>query len=120
LSTKNAKKSFDYRGHRPGWRPSGRIAAGQGYEVHGVKRRSSSFNSERIDHLYQDPHKSVPASSCIMAISDPGSGFVQETSRSEIAIMQEEAGTGLVRVLIEMVDAFAVEDEERRLTPCTS
>ena len=30
----------------------------KGYEVHGVKRRSSSFNSERIDHLYEDPHKS--------------------------------------------------------------
>jgi GDPmannose 4,6-dehydratase len=28
----------------------------KGYEVHGVKRRSSSFNTERIDHLYQDPH----------------------------------------------------------------
>src|SRR5262245_30983767 len=27
-----------------------------GYIVHGVKRRSSSFNTERIDHLYQDPH----------------------------------------------------------------
>src|SRR5580693_1672025 len=29
----------------------------KGYTVHGVKRRSSSFNSERVDHLYQDPHK---------------------------------------------------------------
>jgi len=28
----------------------------KGYEVHGVKRRSSSFNTGRIDHLYQDPH----------------------------------------------------------------
>jgi len=28
----------------------------KGYEVHGVKRRSSSFNTARIDHLYQDPH----------------------------------------------------------------
>ncbi len=28
----------------------------KGYIVHGLKRRSSSFNSERIDHLYQDPH----------------------------------------------------------------
>jgi GDPmannose 4,6-dehydratase len=28
----------------------------KGYEVHGVKRRSSSFNTERIDHLYRDPH----------------------------------------------------------------
>ena len=26
------------------------------YQVHGVKRRSSSFNTQRIDHLYQDPH----------------------------------------------------------------
>ncbi len=29
----------------------------KGYEVHGVKRRASSFNTERIDHLYQDPHE---------------------------------------------------------------
>src|SRR5437879_6164471 len=28
----------------------------KGYEVHGVKRRTSLFNTERIDHLYQDPH----------------------------------------------------------------
>lgn len=30
----------------------------KGYEVHGIKRRSSQFNTERIDHLYQDPHES--------------------------------------------------------------
>ena len=29
----------------------------KGYEVHGVIRRASSFNTERIDHLYQDPHE---------------------------------------------------------------
>ncbi|MDD7911407.1 MULTISPECIES: GDP-mannose 4,6-dehydratase [Pseudovibrio] len=28
----------------------------KGYKVHGIKRRSSSFNTERIEHLYQDPH----------------------------------------------------------------
>jgi GDPmannose 4,6-dehydratase len=28
----------------------------KGYEVHGIKRRASSFNTERIDHLYEDPH----------------------------------------------------------------
>jgi len=28
----------------------------KGYEVHGLKRRSSSFNTERVDHIYQDPH----------------------------------------------------------------
>ena len=28
----------------------------KGYEVHGIKRRSSIFNTQRIDHIYQDPH----------------------------------------------------------------
>jgi len=30
---------------------------GKGYRVHGIKRRSSMFNTDRIDHLYQDPHE---------------------------------------------------------------
>jgi GDPmannose 4,6-dehydratase len=29
----------------------------KGYVVHGIKRRSSSFNTGRVDHLYQDPHE---------------------------------------------------------------
>ena len=29
----------------------------KGYEVHGIKRRASSFNTTRIDHLYRDPHE---------------------------------------------------------------
>ena len=28
----------------------------KGYEVHGIKRRASSLNTERIDHIYEDPH----------------------------------------------------------------
>jgi len=32
------------------------LLLGKGYEVHGIKRRSSLFNTDRIDHLYQDPH----------------------------------------------------------------
>lgn len=32
----------------------------KGYVVHGIKRRASSFNTERIDHLYQDPHVNHP------------------------------------------------------------
>ena len=32
----------------------------KGYEVHGIKRRASSFNTDRIDHLYQDPHETDP------------------------------------------------------------
>ena len=29
----------------------------KGYEVHGIVRRSSSFNTDRIDHIYRDPHE---------------------------------------------------------------
>lgn len=32
----------------------------KGYEIHGIKRRSSSFNTQRIDHIYQDPHAPDP------------------------------------------------------------
>ena len=32
----------------------------KGYEVHGIKRRASSFNTDRIDHIYQDPHVPDP------------------------------------------------------------
>jgi GDPmannose 4,6-dehydratase len=32
------------------------LLLGKGYEVHGVKRRSSLFNTDRVDHLYEDPH----------------------------------------------------------------
>lgn len=35
----------------------------KGYEVHGIKRRASSFNTQRIDHLYQDPHDLAKKSS---------------------------------------------------------
>ena len=28
----------------------------KGYEVHGIKRRSSLFNTQRVDHIYEDPH----------------------------------------------------------------
>ena len=32
----------------------------KGYEVHGIKRRSSSLNTQRIDHIYEDPHDINP------------------------------------------------------------
>jgi len=32
---------------------------GKGYEVHGIKRRASSLNSERIEHIYKDTHTTV-------------------------------------------------------------
>ena len=39
----------------------------RGYIVHGVKRRSSSFNTERVDYLYVDPHAGNARFSCTMA-----------------------------------------------------
>jgi len=40
----------------------------KGYEVHGIKRRASSFNTQRIDHIYQDPH--VDHQHCILHYGD--------------------------------------------------
>jgi GDPmannose 4,6-dehydratase len=45
------------------------LLLGKGYEVHGVKRRSSSFNTERIDHLYRDPH--IPETRFFSALWGP-------------------------------------------------
>ena len=40
----------------------------KGYEVHGIKRRSSLFNTGRIDHLYEDPH--VPHRNLVLHYGD--------------------------------------------------
>ena len=40
----------------------------KGYLVHGVKRRASSLNTSRVDHIYQDPHEKKEIFFYIMAI----------------------------------------------------
>ena len=40
----------------------------KGYQVHGIKRRSSSFNTDRVDHIYQDPH--ISSANFIMHYGD--------------------------------------------------
>ena len=40
----------------------------KGYEVHGIKRRTSLINTDRIDHLYQDPHELIENLFCTMVI----------------------------------------------------
>ena len=40
----------------------------KGYEVHGIIRRASTFNTDRIDHIYQDPHEQDPGWCCTTAI----------------------------------------------------
>jgi len=39
----------------------------KGYQVHGLIRRSSSFNTSRIDHIYRDPITKTPGFSCTTA-----------------------------------------------------
>jgi GDPmannose 4,6-dehydratase len=59
----------------------------KGYEVHGIKRRSSLFNTDRIDHLYQDPHeKSLKLKLHYGDLSDTGNliRIVQEVQPDEI------------------------------------
>lgn len=60
---------------------------GKGYRVHGVKRRSSSFNTSRVDHLYQDPHEeNVRFFLHYGDLTDPTNiiRLVQETQPTEI------------------------------------
>lgn len=59
----------------------------KGYEVHGIKRRSSLFNTDRIDHLYQDPHeKNLRLKLHYGDLSDTGNliRIVQEIQPNEI------------------------------------
>jgi hypothetical protein len=50
------EEGTNHRNHRPGWQLPGGPVARKGYEVHGIIRRASTFNTARIDHLYADPH----------------------------------------------------------------
>lgn len=59
----------------------------KGYEVHGIKRRSSLFNTDRIDHLYQDPHeKNVKLTLHYGDLTDSSNltRIIQETQPDEI------------------------------------
>jgi GDPmannose 4,6-dehydratase len=63
------------------------LLLGKGYEVHGLKRRSSLFNTDRIDHLYQDPHETnVKLKLHYGDLSDSGNliRIVQEVQPDEI------------------------------------
>jgi len=63
------------------------LLLGKGYIVHGIKRRASSFNTERVDHLYQDPH--IPGGRFFMHYGDLTDAtnlirIVQETQPDEL------------------------------------
>ena len=50
------EKSFDYSITGQDGSYLAELLLGKGYEVHGIKRRASLFNTQRIDHIYEDPH----------------------------------------------------------------
>src|SRR5450830_461497 len=63
------------------------LLLGEGYTVHGIKRRASSFNTESVDHLYQDPH--LPGGRFFMHYGDLTDAtnlirIVQETQPDEL------------------------------------
>lgn len=74
----------------------------KGYEVHGIKRRSSLFNTDRIDHLYQDPHDNerklflhhgdlTDSSSLLMTIKDIQPDEIYNlAAQSHVAVSFEE------------------------------
>jgi GDPmannose 4,6-dehydratase len=76
----------------------------KGYVVHGLKRRSSSFNTGRIDHFYEDPHQ--PNHHLMLNYGDLKDAtnlirVVQEVQPCEIYNL---AGQSLVKVSVETVD----------------
>lgn len=110
----------------------------KGYEVHGIKRRSSSLNTERIDHLYQDPHEPgrrlflhygdmTDTASIIRVIQDVRPSEIYNlAAQSHVAVSFEEPeytanadGIGVLRVL-EAIRILGMEKETRFYQASTS
>jgi GDPmannose 4,6-dehydratase len=110
----------------------------KGYEVHGIKRRSSSLNTERIDHLYQDPHEPgrrlflhygdmTDTASIIRVIQDvQPSEIYNLAAQSHVAVSFEEPeytanadGIGVLRVL-EAIRILGMETKTRFYQASTS
>jgi GDPmannose 4,6-dehydratase len=110
----------------------------KGYEVHGIKRRASSFNTDRVDHLYQDPH--VDQRNFVLHYGDLSDGanltrIVQQVQPDEIynlgamshvAVSFESPeytanvdGTGALRIL-EAIRILGLEKKTRFYQASTS
>src|ERR1700724_1812112 len=110
----------------------------KGYEVHGIKRRSSSLNTARIDHLYQDPHEAnrrlflhygdmTDSTSLIRIIQDVQPCEIYNlAAQSHVAVSFEEPkytanadGLGVLRVL-EAIRIRGLEKKTGFYQPSTS
>ncbi len=111
---------------------------GKGYKVHGIKRRSSLFNTDRIDHLYQDPHEKNPrfvlhhgdmtdSSSLIRIIQQTQPDEIYNlAAQSHVAVSFEEPeytanadGIGALRIL-EAIRILKLEQKTRFYQASTS
>ncbi len=110
----------------------------KGYEVHGIKRRSSLFNTDRIDHLYQDPHEKnrsfvlhhgdmTDSSSLIRIIQQTQPDEIYNlAAQSHVAVSFEEPeytanadGIGALRIL-EAIRILKLEQKTRFYQASTS
>ena len=110
----------------------------KGYEVHGIKRRASLFNTDRIDHLYQDPHDPnrrfvlhygdmTDSSSLIRVLQDVQPDEVYNlAAQSHVAVSFEEPeytadsdGLGTLR-LLEAIRILGLRDQTRFYQASTS
>ena len=111
---------------------------GKGYEVHGIKRRTSLFNTDRIDHLYQDPHEQnrrlvlhygdmTDSSSLVRVIQMVQPGEIYNlAAQSHVAVSFEEPeytansdALGTLRVL-EAIRILGLRDKTRFYQASTS
>src|SRR6476620_1808324 len=76
----------------------------KGYEVHGIKRRSSLFNTDRIDHLYQDPH--LPGTKLFLHYGD------MTDSSSLLRIIQEVQPDEIYNLAAQSHVAVSFEEPE--------
>ena len=99
----------------------------KGYIVHGIKRRASSFNTQRVDHIYQDPHVSNASFKLHYGdLSDSSNltRIIQETQPDEIYNLGPEYtadvdGMGTLRIL-EAIRILGLEKKTRFYQASTS
>src|SRR5258708_4575541 len=83
---------------------------GKGYQVHGIKRRTSLFNTNRIDHLYQDPHENAPRLALHYGDLTDSSGLIQIVQKVQPDEIYNLAAQSHVKVSFEEPEYTANSD----------
>ena len=86
------------------------LLMGKGYEVHGIKRRTSLFNTNRIDHLYQDPHENAPRLVLHYGDLTDASGLIQVVQKVQPDEIYNLAAQSHVKVSFEEPEYTANSD----------